>query len=41
MGLFNRDTVRFWLALGGVLGLTTDQVMKYLGRRFFRYLEIR
>src|SRR5438477_8347921 len=22
MGLFNRDTVRFWLALGGVLGLT-------------------
>src|SRR5438477_2203498 len=22
MGLFNRDTVRFWLALGGLLGLT-------------------
>src|SRR5437660_70596 len=23
MGLFNRDTVRFWVALGGLLGLTT------------------
>ena len=22
MGLFNWDTVRFWLALGGLLGLT-------------------
>ena len=38
---FQTDLIFGYLLLLGVLGLTTDQVMKFLGRRLFRYLEIR
>jgi NitT/TauT family transport system permease protein len=38
---FQTDLIFGYLLLLGVLGLATDQAMKYLGRRFFRYLEIR
>jgi NitT/TauT family transport system permease protein len=38
---FQTDTIFGYLLLLGLLGLGTDQAMKYLGRRFFRYLEVR
>lgn len=38
---FQTDLIFGYLLLLGMLGLATDQAMKYLGRRFFRYLEIR
>jgi NitT/TauT family transport system permease protein len=38
---FQTDLIFGYLLLLGILGLLTDQAMKYLGRRFFRYLEIR
>jgi NitT/TauT family transport system permease protein len=38
---FQTDTIFGYLLLLGMLGLATDQAMKYLGRRLFRYLEVR
>ena len=38
---FQTDLMFGYLLLLGILGLATDQGMKYLGRRFFRYLETR
>src|SRR5204863_1240436 len=38
---FQTDLIFGYLLLLGMLGLATDQAMKYLGRRFFRYLETR
>jgi NitT/TauT family transport system permease protein len=38
---FQTDLIFGYLLLLGLLGLATDQAMKYLGRRFFRYLDIR
>ena len=38
---FQTDLIFGYLLLLGMLGLATDQAMKYAGRRFFRYLEIR
>jgi NitT/TauT family transport system permease protein len=38
---FQTDLIFGYLLLLGVLGLATDQAMKYLGRRLFRYLEVR
>ena len=38
---FQTDTIFGYLLLLGMLGLTTDQAMKGLGRRLFRYLEAR
>lgn len=38
---FQTDLIFGYLLLLGVLGLATDQAMKYLGRRLFRYLEMR
>jgi len=38
---FQTDLILGYLLLLGMLGLATDQAMKYAGRRFFRYLEIR
>jgi NitT/TauT family transport system permease protein len=38
---FQTDLIFGYLLLLGMLGLATDQGMKYLGRRFFRYLETR
>ncbi|HKQ95030.1 MAG TPA: ABC transporter permease [Aestuariivirgaceae bacterium] len=38
---FQTDTIFGYLLLLGMLGLATDQAMKGLGRRLFRYLEAR
>jgi NitT/TauT family transport system permease protein len=38
---FQTDLIFGYLLLLGLLGLATDQAMKYLGRRLFRYLEVR
>jgi NitT/TauT family transport system permease protein len=38
---FETDTMIGYLLVLGVLGLVTDQVMKALGRRMFRYAEAR
>ncbi len=38
---FATDTIFGYLLILGILGLLTDQVMKALGHRFFRYLDIR
>jgi NitT/TauT family transport system permease protein len=38
---FQTDLIFGYLLLLGILGLATDQAMKFMGRRFFRYLEIR
>ena len=38
---FQTDTIFGYLLLLGVLGLTTDQTMKFAGRRIFRYLQVR
>lgn len=38
---FQTDLIFGYLLILGVLGLATDQAMKYAGRRLFRYLEIR
>ncbi|MFO1088763.1 MAG: ABC transporter permease [Hyphomicrobiales bacterium] len=38
---FQTDLIFGYLIILGILGLATDQVMKILGRRFFRYLEVR
>ena len=38
---FQTDLIFGYLLILGVLGLTTDQAMKYAGRRVFRYLEVR
>jgi NitT/TauT family transport system permease protein len=38
---FQTDLIFGYLLILGLLGLTTDQAMKYLGRRLFRYLEVR
>jgi NitT/TauT family transport system permease protein len=38
---FQTDLIFGYLLILGVLGLTTDQAMKYAGRRLFRYLEVR
>jgi len=37
---FQTDLIFGYLLLLGILGLATDQGMKFLGRRFFRYLEV-
>ncbi len=36
---FQTDLIFGYLLILGILGLATDQGMKFLGRRFFRYLE--
>lgn len=38
---FQTDTIFGYLLLLGLLGLVTDQAMKFAGRRLFRYLEVR
>ena len=38
---FQTDTIFGYLLLLGMLGLATDQAMKGIGRRLFRYLEAR
>lgn len=38
---FQTDLIFGYLLILGILGLATDQVMKYAGRRMFRYLEVR
>lgn len=38
---FQTDLIFGYLLLLGILGLATDQAMKYAGRRLFRYLEVR
>ena len=38
---FQTELIFGYLLILGILGLTTDQVMKYAGRRLFRYLEVR
>lgn len=38
---FQTDLIFGYLLLLGMLGLATDQVMKWLGRKIFRYLEVR
>ncbi|WP_119273727.1 ABC transporter permease [Taklimakanibacter deserti] len=38
---FQTDLIFGYLLILGLLGLLTDQAMKYLGRRLFRYLEVR
>jgi NitT/TauT family transport system permease protein len=38
---FQTDLIFGYLLILGILGLATDQAMKYAGRRFFRYLEVR
>lgn len=38
---FQTDTIFGYLLLLGILGLTTDQAMKFAGRRLFRYLQVR
>jgi len=37
---FQTDLIFGYLLILGILGLLTDQAMKYLGRRLFRYLEV-
>jgi NitT/TauT family transport system permease protein len=37
---FQTDLIFGYLLILGILGLATDQGMKFLGRRFFRYLEV-
>ena len=37
---FQTDLIFGYLLILGMLGLATDQAMKLLGRRFFRYLEV-
>jgi NitT/TauT family transport system permease protein len=36
---FQTDTIIGYILLLGILGLFFDQVMKWLGRRMFRYAE--
>jgi NitT/TauT family transport system permease protein len=38
---FQTDLIFGYLLLLGILGLATDQAMKFAGRRFFRYLTVR
>ncbi len=38
---FQTDLIFGYLLILGMLGLATDQGMKYAGRRLFRYLEVR
>ncbi len=38
---FQTDLIFGYLLILGILGLVTDQVMKYFGHRLFRYLEAR
>ena len=38
---FQTDLIFGYLLILGILGLTTDQAMKYAGRRLFRYLDVR
>ena len=38
---FQTDLIFGYLLILGVLGLVTDQAMKYASRRMFRYLEVR
>jgi NitT/TauT family transport system permease protein len=38
---FQTDLIFGYLLILGMLGLATDQIMKYVGRRLFRYLEVR
>lgn len=38
---FQTDLIFGYLMILGILGLTTDQAMKYAGRRLFRYLAVR
>ncbi len=38
---FQTDLIFGYLLILGILGLLTDQAMKYAGRRLFRYLEVR
>jgi NitT/TauT family transport system permease protein len=38
---FQTDLIFGYLLILGILGLMTDQIMKYAGRRLFRYLEVR
>jgi NitT/TauT family transport system permease protein len=38
---FQTDLIFGYLLILGVLGLATDQAMKFAGRRLFRYLEVR
>ena len=38
---FQTDLIFGYLLLLGILGLATDQAMKLMGRRFFRYLRAR
>src|SRR5215213_9718796 len=38
---FQTDLIFGYLLILGILGLTTDQIMKYAGRRLFRYLAVR
>jgi NitT/TauT family transport system permease protein len=38
---FQTDTIFGYLLLLGILGLATDQAMKFAGRRLFRYLQVR
>ena len=38
---FQTDLIFGYLLILGILGLTTDQAMKYAGRKLFRYLNVR
>lgn len=38
---FQTDLIFGYLLILGVLGLATDQAMKYAGRKLFRYLDVR
>jgi NitT/TauT family transport system permease protein len=38
---FQTDLIFGYLLILGILGLATDQAMKYAGRKLFRYLEVR
>ncbi len=38
---FQTDLIFGYLLILGILGLTTDQVMKYAGRKLFKYLNVR
>jgi NitT/TauT family transport system permease protein len=38
---FQTDLIFGYLLILGLLGLASDQAMKYAGRRFFRYLDVR
>lgn len=38
---FQTDLIFGYLLILGMLGLTTDQAMKYAGRKLFRYLNVR